>query len=343
MSGGLSNAEARSLLELLGAASPRREGHALLDAAATQWGRGRLARCAREAANALREGRPLSQALAGRLPAAVLATLAAGERRGAPASGLERASELAARDARVGRLLVLPAAYPLAVLALCGLAAVLVAFFVAPPLQALQVELALLEGRPAPGGALAFAAAHPGVVAGAGALLAVLPLALPLGLLALSRSSAGARALLRLPAIASVLRWRASADFAPALADLIAAGVPHEEAWRLATRGVGPRALREALGAAEPLAVSGAPLREALLAAGLPAAAARALTPARTGRDGGVEALRELGEAASRRHELLLAAAGRGLAAAAGAAALVLSLSIVASVLLPLVAAGGAG
>ena len=342
MSTRLDSHEARSLLEVLGLALGRRDAAALMEAASERW-RGRLARAAGRSAEAMRAGGSPVEALEGVLDDAALAALRAGEAGGDLAAGVDRAARAAGRGARVSRLVTLPVVYPVLVLSLCGLSAALLAALAAGPLQELRVELAWLDGRPAPGGLLAFAAAHPQAAVALGLLLALAPVLAPIAIGMAARTRRGSRWLLALPVFGAAARWRACADFAGALGDLIAAGLPHDEAWRRASAAVGSRALSAALLERVGSAAAGEPPAALLIESGLPAEAARRLQPARLAADGGVAALRELGEEADRRQEGLLQLGGRLLAGATGLAGVAVALGLIAAVLLPLLGAGGAG
>jgi len=339
----LNEAEARALIELLALAIERREPAVLLEAAQRAWGRGRLKRAAGLCAAAMRRGELLSQALEDLLPPSALAALAAGESRDDPAGGLARAAAALGRSARSRQRVLAPAAYPLSVLSLSGLAGAVLDLFAAPSIQALRVELAALAGRPEPGGAVALAAAHPTLVASLGALLALSPLLLPLAFAWLPRTRAGCALMLRLPVVGSAVRWRACADLLESLGDLIAGGVAHDEAWRLSCAAVGPRVPRARLLLQSPAAAAGEPLDELLAAAGLPLAASRALKPELLRHDGGVAALREIAAEADAAHERIMSLGGRALALTAGVAGVAAAAGLLAAVMLPLFQAGNVG
>lgn len=339
----LNDADARALIELLGLALGRREPVALVEAARKTWRRGPLARAAGRCADAMREGEPLSCALEGALPAPALAALVAGESRDDPQAGLTRAAAALGRSARSRRMVLAPAAYPLSVLSVAGVAGAVLTLFAAPSIQALRMEIAALAGRPEPGGAVALAAAHPTLVAGLGALLAVLPLLLPLAVAWLPRTRSGCALLLKLPLVGEAVRWRACADLLESLGDLIGGGVAHDEAWRLACAAVGPRLPRARLLALTPAAAAGEPLDELLTAGGLPERAALRLRPELLRGDGGVSVLREAAEAADAVHERILSFGGRALALTAGAAGVAAAAGLLASVLLPLFQVGAIG
>jgi general secretion pathway protein F len=338
----LGRAEARAFLALLAVALERRRPVDLLEAVALAQGRGRVARAAARAARALRDAEPLSLALAGWIPEPARAALAAGEASGQPTLGIERARAVVERATLASRRVLVPVAYPACVVALAGLSAALLGVVAAPPIQSLRVELALLAGRPAPGGLLAAAAAHPSLAAAAGGALALAPLVLPLLVAFAARAGFGSRLLLRLPVVGAALRWRAAADFAETLGDLLGGGVGHAAAWRGAAAAVSPRAPREALQALQGDAEAGEPLHLLLERAGLPSALQTALRPERLVLDGGAAALREAGARAADAHARLLAVAGRVLATATGLVAVLLTAAIVHAVLAPLLGAGSA-
>ena len=277
----LNENDAGALIELLTLALERRDPVQLLEAARLAWGRGGLRKAADRCVVAMKRGEPLSEALEGCLPASALAALVAGELRDDPVGGLARASAALERSARSRQRVLMPAAYPLTVLSVAGLSGSVLALLAAPSIQSLRVELAALAGRPEPGGFVAVAAAHPNLVAALGGLLAILPLLLPLAFAFLPRTQLGCALMMRLPLVGRALRWRACADLLESLGDLIAGGVAHDEAWELASAAVGPRGPRARLQELSSAAASGEPLGDLLAAAGLPAAASRALDPAR--------------------------------------------------------------
>jgi len=338
----LNEADARALLELLILAMERREPAVLLEAGERAWRRGPLARAAGRCAAAVGRGEPLSSALEDSLPAQALAALTAGETCGDPAAGLMRATAALGRSARGRQRVLAPAAYPLAVLSFTGIAGSLLTLLAAPSIQALRVELAALAGRPEPGGAVAFAAAHPLLVMTLGVMLAVAPLLLPLVFAWLPRTRAGCALMLRLPLVGHAVRLRARADLLESLGDLIAGGVAHDRAWELASAAVGPRIPRQRLLGLASTAAAGEPLDELLQAAGLSVSATPSLKPELMRQDGGIAAMRECALEADEAHERVVSFAGRGFALVAGIAGVAAAAGLIAAVLLPLFQAGGA-
>lgn len=214
---------------------------------------------------ALREGQPLSQALArvpGGLDALFIPLVAASERSGTLAHTLRHHAAYLAWAEALRAKLVAASVYPLMLVAAGGAVVMFLLLYVLPRFagvfEGLQGDLpaasvALLQlGQLAaahPQASLALAAAVP-----AGAWLAVRQPAVRRALLAL---------LWRLPGLGARLRTLALARLYRALGLLFGAGVPALEALQLA-RGVLPVALQPALAAATQQVAQGERLSQAL-------------------------------------------------------------------------------
>lgn len=220
-----------------------------LEAVAEGRAGGETARAARQAAEAVRAGAPLSAALAApglALPGPVIGAVRAGERRGDAGGALLRAAETLDRGAALRARLRAALTYPAILLAVTLLSLGGILLGVVPGLR----PVLLAAGAAAPPEARLLLAASDGLRAawmplGAG-LLALLLLLVRLARSPEGRRRAGA-ALLSLPVLGPALRAAETGTALATAAELAEAGVPLAEAFSLAAEAVAPGPVRAAL------------------------------------------------------------------------------------------------
>lgn len=199
---------------------------------------------------AVREGQPLSRALAGRealFPASALAMIEAGEANGGLDDAMARVAAMFAQAEEMRRLIVGALIYPASLLILAVAVILLMLLYVVP-----QFESLFDTARTAlPASSRMLMAASRALRADGLVILGVVVAVALVVRQMLRRPTARMardRLILRVPQLGTLVRYIETARLARALGNLVQGGVPLPTAMAMAVRAIGNRVMADAIG-----------------------------------------------------------------------------------------------